>query len=209
MASSSSSPSRSHKRRRSDSDSDGRGKRGKKHKKEKDGKKHKSHKRDEKKRHKEERRRTERPPAGAPPSETIGEGDYFLKSAEYAHWLLEERSSYLEDLTSDEARRIFKKFVARWNAGELSATYYAGIKTTAQPGASRTRHVWGFAQKLSEVRREPAPTRNARVPTTPLATPTPRVSRLPPLPPQNDQMKLDRARDGVDSQTHRAGAAAA
>ena len=97
------------------------------------------------------------------------------QAPEYAQWLAEAHGAFLDELSSDEARRRFKKFVARWNAGELSAAYYGGVKSTAQPGGSRTRHVWGFTQKLSE----------------------------------KDQESLDLARDGVDTQTHKAGAAAA
>ena len=54
----------------------------------------------------------------------------------------------MTELPSEEARRLFKRFVAKWNSGSLAAKFYAGI--TAQPAASRTRHQWGFADKLSD-----------------------------------------------------------
>ena len=36
----------------------------------------------------------------------------------------------------------------KWNGGELPPKYYAG--ELAAPAAARTRHVWGFANKLSQ-----------------------------------------------------------
>ena len=92
----------------------------------------------------------------------------------YGRWLLEARSAFLDEMGSEEGRRVFKKFVAKWNDGELAPAYYAGIKTTGDQEVPRTRHVWGFAAKLDK----------------------------------GDQARLDAARDGVDSQTHRSGAGA-
>ena len=48
----------------------------------------------------------------------------------------------------------------KWNGGELPPKYYAG--GTAQPAASRTRHVWGFANRLSQARAQPSRLRAAR-----------------------------------------------
>ena len=47
--------------------------------------------------------------------------DYFLRAAEFRAWLREARDLYLDDLGSDEARRHFRSFVERWNAGKLGA----------------------------------------------------------------------------------------
>ena len=112
-------------------------------------KEHKEHK--EHKRHKRDRDDEKPPPdtsACAPCAEPISEDDYFAKSREFQLWLQEARSTFLDEISSEEAHRLFKKFVAKWNAGSLSAQFYSAA--AAQPAASRTRHKWAFANKLSD-----------------------------------------------------------
>ena len=109
----------------------------------------------DKKRHKKEKKREhsrkESERSADVCFEPISESDYFLKTAEFQHWLQEKRSTFLDEITSDEARRLFKKFSSKWNAGELDATYYTGVKAGAvQSAASRTRHQWGFVSKLND-----------------------------------------------------------
>ena len=115
--------------------------RSQRHKKEK-------HKSKKEKKHKKEKRRD-----GAPPAVLLSEDDYFVRNAELQHWLLESRGEYFDELSSAEARKRFKKFVAKWNGGELSSKYYAGLKDAPSASATRTRHVWGFASKLSDAER--------------------------------------------------------
>ena len=135
----------------SDSDSDaGHSKKRKRDKKDKKEKKeHKKHKKEKKhKRHDE---------AAAPPGnadgicyEPISEADYFLKANEFQQWLQESRHTFLDEITSDEARKLFKKFSSKWNAGDLPSKFYAGSVNAAQTAANRTRHTWGFVSKLSD-----------------------------------------------------------
>ena len=130
----------------SSSDSGSDRKRHKSDKKEKKSKKEKKHKKDKKSKHKAEKE----PPPSAPGVAAISEADYFEKAAEFRIWL-RARGAFLDELDASEARKLFvKKFVPRWNAGELDPTLYAGVNETAQSAATRTRHVWGFAAKMSE-----------------------------------------------------------
>ena len=117
----------------------------KKEKKEKH-KKHDKHKDDKHKKHKKEHTAAIEP-AGCAPCE-ISEDDYFTRTREFQQWLIDARSTFLDELSSDEARRLFKKFVSKWNTGALSQAIYDA--KTSGPAASRTRHQWGFASKLSD-----------------------------------------------------------
>ena len=61
----------------------------------------------------------------------LTEDDYFGRSSEFRLWLLEERQTYFDDLKGDESRRLFEKFVSRWNDGKLKST-----------GAAQGQAVW-------------------------------------------------------------------
>ena len=107
-----------------DSDSeDSDRKRTRKHNKDKDKKKShkekKSHKRDKDdgggKRHKKDKSEKSEATAEISVSNPISEDDYFAKSKEFQLWLHEARSTYLDEVSSEEARKLFKKFVAKWN----------------------------------------------------------------------------------------------
>ena len=152
-----------------------------KHKHEKDKHKHEKdkHEKDKHKHHKREKKSHHRDKDDAAPPlmanlcvEPISEADYFLKAAEFQKWLHEERRTFLDEISSDDARRSFKKFADAWNAGKLPEKYYsgeaAGVGGAAQPAASRTRHQWGFVSKLSDA----------------------------------DQLQLDRAADQTKAQTN-------
>jgi len=80
-------------------------------------------------------------------SDPISEEHYFKKAPEFQLWLTQARSVFIDELSSEEARRLFAKFCRKWNNGELAATFYAGLD--AAPAANRTRHQWGFAASLS------------------------------------------------------------
>ena len=124
-------------------------------------KKHKSDRRDDERRA-EKKHKKEHSDAGPqlPPgmlpngAESLTDDDYFKQSATFRTWLKDERRTYLEDLTSEESRRLFKKFVSKWNWSELPTKYYefsaASGSSSGQPAASRTKHTWAFASKLSD-----------------------------------------------------------
>ena len=117
----------------SDSESDEPKAKRAKHKKEKKEKKEKKHKKEKK-----EKKHRDR----APPSEQLTDDDYFRRNAEFQHWLLEDKGIFFDSLPSEEARKRFRKFVAKWNDGELSSKYYSGLKNAPSASATRTAHKW-------------------------------------------------------------------
>eukprot|EP00962_Isochrysis_galbana_P017182 scaffold4942_cov106-Isochrysis_galbana.AAC.1 len=79
--------------------------------------------------------------------EPITTDDYFRRAPEFQRWLQESRGQFLDELPSDEAHKLFSKFVSKWNGGDLPReTYSIGDDGTDLP---RTRHRWGFTSKLS------------------------------------------------------------
>ncbi|GBE77371.1 hypothetical protein SCP_0102440 [Sparassis crispa] len=84
-------------------------------------------------------------PSGASP---ISESDYFLKSDEFRIWLKDEKRKYFDELTSDKARRYFRKFVKAWNSGKLPKSLYAGVDPS-QAASSHTAYRWSFTSKAS------------------------------------------------------------
>ena len=145
-------------------------KRQRKEKKEKKEKKHKKEKKEKKEKHKHKDKKAKR--GGDDPAalaaaramveasmQPIAEGDYFLKTKEFQQWLSEARKTYLDEVPAEEARALFRKFVAKWNAKELPPKYYVGLSNQAEAaggadGSTRaSRHVWGFTAKITEQER--------------------------------------------------------
>ncbi|KAK7695245.1 hypothetical protein QCA50_002435 [Cerrena zonata] len=91
----------------------------------------------------------------------ISESDYFLKSDEFRVWLREEKRKYLDELTSDKARKYFRKFVKAWNRGRLPKSLYSGVE--AQTASSQTAYRWSFASKASKTDSEAVRTARAEV----------------------------------------------
>jgi len=128
---------RKHEESSSDSDSsDEKDKKSKKSKKEKKSKKDKK----SKKSHKEPKQSGEVP--------QITEADYFAKNPEFRVWLSDKQGKAFGDLTDADARSRFKKFLKKWNAGDLKDKYYKGITYSELPSNARTTHAWGFAKKV-------------------------------------------------------------
>ncbi|KAI0778914.1 hypothetical protein BD413DRAFT_632463 [Trametes elegans] len=78
----------------------------------------------------------------------ISESDYFLKNDEFQVWLKEEKGKYFNELSSERARKYFRKFVKSWNRGKLSKTLYAGVDR-APSASTGTAYKWSFASKAS------------------------------------------------------------
>ncbi|RDX42937.1 hypothetical protein OH76DRAFT_1391026 [Lentinus brumalis] len=77
----------------------------------------------------------------------ISESDYFLKSDEFRVWLKDEKGKYFDELSSDKARKYFRKFVKAWNRGKLSRSLYSGVEK--QAASDQTAYKWSFASKAS------------------------------------------------------------
>jgi len=143
----------------SSSESEHEHKKHKKHKKEKKHKEHKEHKHKHKhKEHKKDKKRKEKLSELVKENTEVGEvdevitiKDYFRKNANFRVWLLKERHIYFDEITSDKAHEIFDEFVQKWNDGSLSKIFKQELNNTDFDKASRTRHKWGFVEKLDPV----------------------------------------------------------
>jgi hypothetical protein len=49
----------------------------------------------------------------------ITKQDFFEKSSEFRLWLTEKKHKYFDEMSNAESRKLFKKFVQRWNSGRL------------------------------------------------------------------------------------------
>ncbi|KAI9362253.1 hypothetical protein BD770DRAFT_382247 [Pilaira anomala] len=81
----------------------------------------------------------------------ITEDAYFEKSTEFRLWLKENKHKYLDEISSKDARRYFKKFVTKWNDFELDPKFYQGMNSTALTSSDTTRFKWSFAKKLDQM----------------------------------------------------------
>ncbi|KAG0096580.1 hypothetical protein BGZ93_004308 [Podila epicladia] len=80
----------------------------------------------------------------------ISEDDYFNKSTEFRLWLRRAKKKYFEDMTADETRRYFAKFVKAWNNFDLDESYYKGIRSSQISNKGSTKYKWGFAKKIGK-----------------------------------------------------------
>lgn len=81
-------------------------------------------------------------------SDQITADDYFLRAREFKYWLKTSRETAFDTLSSKESRRLFDKFVKKWNSGGLENDYYNGLPEDATT-TTYSAHKWGFAKKLS------------------------------------------------------------
>jgi hypothetical protein len=61
-----------------------------------------------------------------------------LKASEFRYWLKSERGKYLDELTSEEAHKYFRRFVRRWNDGALPRQCYDQHESTAARASENT-----------------------------------------------------------------------
>merc|ERR1711964_715367 len=52
---------------------------------------------------------------------------YDQKEPEFRHWLKNVKHRHLKQMKTAKARKLFKKFVQSWNAGQLEERCYVGI----------------------------------------------------------------------------------
>jgi hypothetical protein len=83
--------------------------------------------------------------------EPITEDAYFEKATEFRLWLKEVKHKYIDEITSKESRRYFKKFVKKWNDYELDEKFYKGMNSTQLGSSDTTRYKWSFAKKLDRM----------------------------------------------------------
>eukprot|EP00978_Attheya_sp_CCMP212_P015884 scaffold41063_cov52-Attheya_sp.AAC.1 len=83
----------------------------------------------------------------SPPDVSLDEeADYFEYHSYLRLYLYREKGAYFEDLTAEEARSAFSKFVRQYNEGSIEEGYYdpKGPPAPALEQCKRTRHAWGF-----------------------------------------------------------------
>ncbi|CAG8636844.1 11550_t:CDS:2 [Acaulospora colombiana] len=104
-------------------------------------KKDKKHKKKSHKRHHSESDSDSipEPPKGFTP---ISEDDYYSKSTEFRIWLQEKKDKFFDELSSEQARRYFKKFVNNWNKYRLDKKYYEGMRSLQFASSEKTRYKW-------------------------------------------------------------------
>lgn len=100
--------------------------------------------------------------------------DYFRMNDEFRHWLSQreqddddddddreskrrrrrrkKRNLRFMDLSDREAKKLFRKFVKRWNDGRLDSEYYDGkiSRSTETNASDRTSYRWSFAERLDD-----------------------------------------------------------
>ena len=52
------------------------------------------------------------------------EDHYFVKNAEFRVWLAEEKHEFFDDMTTEQQRTRFARFVEKWNGNDLPSKYY-------------------------------------------------------------------------------------
>ncbi|KAJ3327499.1 hypothetical protein HDU93_001906, partial [Gonapodya sp. JEL0774] len=133
----------------------------------KDDKRDKDDVRDSKKRRREEYGESGKLTAEV--KEKLSEDDYFRKSSEFRLWLQKKGK---EADSTKEARKLFVKFVKKWNAGELDATFYGGV-TPAQSRKNTGEGAWHFKGiTKEEINRTVSEVQNATEGSAPSASAT-------------------------------------
>lgn len=81
----------------------------------------------------------------------ISDDDYFEKATEFRLWLKEAKHKYIDEISSKESRRYFRKFVDKWNDYELDKKFYKGMNSTQLDSSDTTRYKWSFAKNLDKM----------------------------------------------------------
>ena len=80
------------------------------------------------------------------------EKDYFSFHQQFWVYLYREEGIAFNDLDSKQAHVAFKRFVKRYNVGDLESPYYEGLPNDVMEESKTTKHSWNF--KTSEKERE-------------------------------------------------------
>ncbi|KAG2382316.1 hypothetical protein C9374_005518 [Naegleria lovaniensis] len=88
------------------------------------------------------------------PREKLTMDDYYKKHQEFKLWLLNHKKKRVEDdlQNTEEIMKYFKKFIKKWNRGELSSKYYApsGVHSSDLSHQQRTTYKWNFKNLSAE-----------------------------------------------------------
>lgn len=105
--------------------SDKKSKKDKREKRDKEDKKSKKDKKDrkDKRSHHDDDKAEDDASSALPEKDRISSSDYFARNVEFSLWLENEKRLYFSDLTADQARKFFDKFVSAWNKGTLPSKF--------------------------------------------------------------------------------------
>jgi len=88
---------------------------------------------------------------GSPPAELLDvKRDYFAFHQHLWVFLYREEGVVFGDLSSEDAHSAFKRFVKRYNTGELEVAYYDRLPTEAVEECKTTNHKWKFHTSETE-----------------------------------------------------------
>ncbi|XP_035677098.1 uncharacterized protein LOC118416126 [Branchiostoma floridae] len=79
----------------------------------------------------------------------ISMDDFYSRNAEFRSWLQEKKGKYFDQLKSPQAKKLFKKFVKKWNKKKLDKKYYKGMDNLDTSASSKTNYKWKFTSTLS------------------------------------------------------------
>ena len=86
---------------------------------------------------------------GKPPAQLLDtEKDYFAFHKELWVYVYREEGVTFNDLSSEEARKAFSRFVNRYNQGKLERAYYDGLPPDALEEIKTTKYNWSL--KISD-----------------------------------------------------------
>lgn len=77
--------------------------------------------------------------------------DYYRYNAEFRVWLLRRKGIYFDELKTSKAKKYFKKFIKKWNAGTLKEKYYGPVRSSQMSAAERTRYKWNFVKNVDQI----------------------------------------------------------
>lgn len=76
--------------------------------------------------------------------EKISSDDFYRKSQPFSLYLRQRKDRSLDELSSNKAKRAFRKFVKAWNKAKLDVDYYDEAKVKAKGRGNE--HRWNFSK---------------------------------------------------------------
>eukprot|EP01084_Bolivina_argentea_P149438 261050_1 len=78
----------------------------------------------------------------------ISTDDYYKYHTEFADWALVKHKKFLDEISTKKCKKLFKKFVKKWNDGKLEEKYYKTFSSLSIDNNQKTRYKWSFEKKV-------------------------------------------------------------
>lgn len=106
----------------------------------------------DKKRHNKDKLISLGDPVGKPPAINLDADDYFAFHQHLFVYLFREEGVAFNDLSSEDSRAAFARFIDKYNVGDLEAAYYdpKGLPDNVLEESKSTRHSWKFRTSETE-----------------------------------------------------------